>query len=128
VTFYNFSKKRFRNSNVELFNDTSENLFPDLLKKISGDVNFWLDGHYSGGQTFGKKNSCPVPIELKLIEDNMENFAKVSIFIDDMRCFRFNHGEYADYPPTEELVNWALKNCFRWHIENDIFVMIKQNK
>jgi len=126
-TFYNFCKKRFLNSNVELFNATSEVALRGLLKKVKGDLNIWLDGHYSGGHTFKEKNTCPVPIELNMIEENIENFTKLAIFIDDMRCFRFNNGEYADYPSMDYLASWAKNNNLRWHIENDIFVMTKTN-
>lgn len=46
-----FEKKK----NVEILNGTSENILPNLLPKINGNVNFWLDGHYSMGITFKEK-------------------------------------------------------------------------
>jgi hypothetical protein len=42
--------------------------------------------------------------------------------IDDVRCFDPSVREYADYPPLDELVDWARANRLRWHIEHDIFV------
>lgn len=37
---------------VEILNGSSEDVFPVLLPNLRGDVNFWLDGHYSAGITF----------------------------------------------------------------------------
>lgn len=53
---YASARKRFEGKNVTLFNDISENIFKLLLPKLSGCINFWLDGHFSAGITFkGKK-------------------------------------------------------------------------
>jgi len=57
MSHYYMAKKRFRNKNVHLYNDISENVLPGLLSSLKGQINFWLDGHYSQGGTFkGKKN------------------------------------------------------------------------
>src|SRR3546814_686803 len=50
-----FSKaaNRFKSSpNVEVLPGGSEDVFPDLLPRLSGKINFWLDGHHSGGDTY----------------------------------------------------------------------------
>ena len=50
---FNYALKRFRSKkNVILFNNVSEKILPELLPSLSGDINFWLDGHYSSGITF----------------------------------------------------------------------------
>ena len=59
IKLYNAALKLSNGKNVTLYNDVSENVFPKLLKSLSGDVNFWLDGHYSGGITFKGKKNCP---------------------------------------------------------------------
>ncbi len=116
---YNYFKKF---NNVEILNGTSEQIFPNLLPKINGDVNFWLDGHYSAGITFKGTQDTPVLEELKHITDNLNHFKKVCILIDDIRCFNPQITEYSTYPSVNILVAWANDNHLHWHIEHDIFV------
>jgi hypothetical protein len=117
--------KRFKEKNVTLFNDVSENIFPSLLPKLSGNVNFWLDGHYSAGITFKGEKDCPVEDELIAIEKNFYNFDQLTILIDDVRCFLPNNSSYTDYPSIDYLVDWARRMNFHWRIEHDIFIMQK---
>ena len=118
--------ERFKDKNVSLFNDVSENIFPSLLPKLSGNINFWLDGHYSAGTTFKGEKDCPVEDELIAIEQNFDNFNKISILIDDVRCFLPNNSSYTDYPSIDYLVDWARRMNFHWRIEHDIFIMQKK--
>jgi hypothetical protein len=127
INLYNAALKRFSDKNVTLYNDVSENIFPKLLKKLSGNINFWLDGHYSGGGTFKGKKDCPVEDELHAIEVNLINFHEITIMIDDVRCFLSNEPEYSGYPSVDFLVDWARRFNMSWRIEHDIFIM-KKNK
>lgn len=99
----------------------SEEVFPRLLPTLSGDVNFWLDGHYSGGITHQGPTDCPVREELANIAANLKHFSKVVVLIDDVRCFNPSLPEYKDYPALNYLVDWARGNGMQWHIEHDIF-------
>ena len=125
IKLYKDALKRFIGKNVTLYNDVSENVFPNLLKKLSGDVNFWLDGHYSEGITFKGDKDCPVEDELNIIEANLNNFNKITILIDDVRCFLPENSEYLDYPSIDYLVDWARRFNMSWRIEHDIFIMQK---
>ena len=109
--------------NISYLNDTSENILSELLSKLNGDINFWLDGHYSGGISFKGKKNCPIEKELEAISKNILNFKKITIFIDDIRCFLSKLEEYKDYPTIDFLVDWSRKNKFIWKIEHDIFIM-----
>ena len=117
--------KRFEGKNVTLFNEVSENVFPSLLPKLTGNINFWLDGHYSAGITFKGVKDCPVEDELSAIENNFSNFDKLSILIDDVRCFLPSNVDYTDYPSIDYLVDWARRMNLCWSIEHDIFIMQK---
>jgi hypothetical protein len=125
LELYKAACARFEGGNVTLFNDVSENVFPKLLPTLSGNVNFWLDGHYSAGVTFKGDKDCPVEDELRAIEENLKNFNKLSILIDDVRCFLPSNSEYPDYPSIDYLVDWARKLNMRWRIEHDIFIIQK---
>ena len=122
---YDDAVKMLADRNVELFNDVSENVFPKLMPTLSGDLNFWLDGHYSAGRTFKGDTDCPVEDELRAIEDNLPNFGKMTILIDDVRCFLQVDPNFSDYPSIDYLVDWARKHGFSWNIEQDIFIMRK---
>ena len=115
--------KKFLNKNVELFNDVSEDVMPSLLPGLSGDINFWLDGHYSAGFTFKGNKDCPVEEELIAIKNNLLNFSKVAILIDDARCFLPTNTSHSDYPSIDFLVDWARVNNFNWRVEQDVFIM-----
>jgi len=117
------AKARFLNNpNIHVINGLSEDVFPELLPTLSGIVNFWLDGHYSGGITHQGPSDCPVADELQSIENNLEKFNEVLVLIDDVRCFDPSISEYSDYPSVDFLVDWARRNSLEWHIEHDIFV------
>jgi len=117
------AERRFRNSNVEVINGTSEEVFPDLLPGLEGDICFWLDGHYSAGTTFKGDTDCPVEAELAAIDASLGHFGRVSILIDDVRCFLSEAEDYRDYPSIDYLVDWARARGMTWRIEQDIFVI-----
>lgn len=125
VELYNRALSIFKNRRIKLFNDFSEAVFPVLLPQLSGDINFWLDGHYSAGITAKGKKECPVEDELSAIENNLSRFENITILIDDVRCFLNFDLTYSDYPTLDYLVDWARKNRFNWCIEQDIFIMRK---
>jgi hypothetical protein len=108
--------------NVQILNGTSEQILPDLLPKIAGNVSFWLDGHYSSGITFKGAQITPIADELNCIAKNLGHFNRVCVMIDDVRLFDPGQTGNAGYPSLEFLVNWAKDSNLKWHIEHDIFV------
>ena len=76
--------------------DTRDHL--QLLVSDIDNVLFWLDAHWSGGETYGEQDECPLLKELDIIFNSpMKNFA---ILIDDARLFLAP-------PPLPHLVeNW----------------------
>ena len=125
LNLFNKAKKKFQGKKVYLYNNVSENVLPDLLPKLNGEINFWLDGHFSGGKTFKGDTLCPIEDELNAISKNLDNFSKMTILIDDVRCFLSTSSHHDDYPSIDYLVDWARMHKFNWRIEHDIFVMTK---
>lgn len=122
-TLFANAEKRFKNcANVKILHGTSEAVFPGLLPIISGDVNFWLDGHYSAGITFKGEQDTPIVDELESISANISRFGRICVLVDDIRCFNPQLPEYATYPSLDVLIDWARANGLLWHIEHDIFV------
>ena len=120
---FRLAKERFKStSNVRLHFGLSETVLPHLLQELTGDVNFWLDVHYSGGITHKGPIETPIVQELEAIERYREHFAPLTVMIDDIRCFDRSVPEYSSYPELDLIVDWARRNRLRWHIEQDIFV------
>ena len=64
----------------------------------------------------------PIRTELECIRFCRNKLGKIVILIDDVRCFRPDLREFADYPSLNFLVEWANANHFEWSIEHDIFI------
>jgi hypothetical protein len=117
------AEERFSNtSNIKIIKGLSEDVFPKLLPTISGNICFWLDGHYSEGITFQGPKDTPILDELAAIGQNMGQMGKIVVMVDDVRCFDPNNPEYSTYPALDVLVDWARKHSLTWHIEHDIFI------
>ena len=105
IKLFNRAHILFSNySNVQILNGTSEDVFPSLLPRIKGDVNFWLDGHYSAGITFKGPQDTPILNELECISRNIGNFSRICVLVDDIRCFNPRLPEFASYPSLDTLV------------------------
>lgn len=117
--FYVFSKIRLKKFiNIKILNKTSEDGLSALLKKIKGDVTFWLDGHYSGGETFQGDLSTPIKYELETISKFRKKFNKLIIMIDDYRLFGVK-----PYPPKTYLINFCKKHGYSYKVIYDIFII-----
>lgn len=81
---------------IQLRGDTREHL-PKLVSENDG-VLFWLDSHWSGGDTYGEQDECPLLQELNIVfSSTMKNYA---ILIDDARLF------LAPPPLPHQVKNW----------------------
>lgn len=82
--YYEHCKQRFKgNKKVRLFLGSSIDVLPRLLKVINTRVTFWLDAHYSGGDTAKAKQDVPILEELEIIKTH--SIKTHTILIDDMR-------------------------------------------
>jgi hypothetical protein len=114
--FYNKAVQRFRKiDNVYLFHGDSSTVLQNVLSDIHQPVLFWLDGHYSGGNTAKGDKECPIWEELNAIVRRKQCDI---ILIDDARLFT---GE-GDYPTLEEIKIYFqnLLIPFDWEVKDDI--------
>lgn len=74
--------------NVELLQGDSASVLRGL-ERPPGGVLYWLDAHWSGGETAGRENPCPVVEEIRAIG---AGHADDCLLIDDARLF--NHPEW----------------------------------
>ena len=118
--------KRFEATpGVTVMTATSELALPQILQSLTGTVSFWLDGHYSAGNTFLSDNETPITAELAEIERHLARLSHVAVLVDDMRCFDPTQQAFASYPSRSFAVDWANRNALSWTIEHDIFVAWK---
>ena len=89
---------------------------------MSGNVCFYLDGHYSGAGTFAGVNDTPIIKELECIQQNLQRYESVLVGIDDVRLFTGQIHAYGNYPTIDYLVGFARNNGLTWKIEHDIFL------
>ncbi len=106
--FFELSRRRLEGApNVELHLGDSGKVLHEIVPEIDGPALFWLDGHYSGGETAKGDSNCPVRAELEAIFAGMKH--PFVVMIDDARCFR--NPEATDYPSIGEIEKMtAAKN------------------
>ncbi len=82
MLYSEFKKKARVLQNVIAYYGNSADVFPVFLSRLSGsNILFWLDGHYSAGNTAFSKN--PLIAELNAIRDS--SIKNSVILIDDIR-------------------------------------------
>ena len=82
--YHEMAKIRFNeNSKVKLHNGSSANILGNVIDNIDDKIIFWLDGHYSGGDTAADTKYCPLEEELNWIKLHKRN--DHIIMIDDIR-------------------------------------------
>ncbi|TET05775.1 hypothetical protein E3J79_04530 [Candidatus Dependentiae bacterium] len=95
---------------------------PDILRKIlpniKGKIIFWLDAHYSSGETAKGKSNTPILEELKTIEES--GIKDSIILIDDMRFLDIVENIPANkaaqgYPSIQQLRNALLNINPNYH-------------
>lgn len=87
--YYNLCVQKFMNNpNIHLIKGDSSEVLYDIIKDIDENITFWLDGHYSGGDTALGKMSSPLMSELEVIKNH--KIKTHTIIIDDMRCWKIS--------------------------------------
>lgn len=112
------AKAKFsKNNNIQIIEGDSSNILPELMANINTPCLFWLDGHYSGGNTAKGSKSTPIINELNTIF-NHKLIDQHVILIDDARCFT----GLDDYPEINELKKIILQKQpnFIFDVKDDI--------
>lgn len=119
-TYYRSAKQRFvRYPNVTVLQGDSGKLLPDLVRQLQSPALFWLDGHYSGGDTAKGELDTPVSAELEAILDSPVKGHVV--LIDDARCFDGTQG----YPHLDRLLETVRsKNTYHLEVSTDIIRLV----
>jgi hypothetical protein len=109
--------ERFQdNLNVRVIFGDSANELPKLLKDIDEPVTFWLDGHWSWGETARGETDSPLIKELEAIREH--HIKTHTIMIDDLRCWTLKEQGFN----VKSLMNIALtiNPAYRFTIEDGL--------
>ena len=107
------ARDRFKNNlNLSIIEGDSSKVLYNLCNIITKSVFFWLDGHWSGGNTARGSIDCPLLEEIKIINNNLKS--KCIIAIDDVRLFNTNINENWSGITRDnilEIVKSRLESC-----------------
>jgi|MesohylFT_1024984.scaffolds.fasta_scaffold01384_3 hypothetical protein len=122
-TLFRTAKHRLRGeSKITVLEGTSEDRFKEAIEISGNEINFFLDGHASGGETYESSTPTPLIYELECIAQSFIYLKKAIIIVDDVRLSRFTVSQQSGYPNLNYLVKWANSNNLDWYFENDMFV------
>ena len=114
---YNYVK------NIDFVFGTSEERFEEIIMSLQGDLNIFLDGHYSEGLTFKSNKDCPLLVELESLVRNLRNFNKIHLFIDDVRLMNPSLPDFRDYPTLLQVLTILAPFTEQVVVEHDILVV-----
>lgn len=95
--------------NINFIFGDSRSVLKTIVPKLSHPAIFWLDSHWSGGQTYGENDECPLIEEIRAM--NMSKCAHF-VFIDDARLFTSpapRPHRIEQWPSIDEIIE-ALKS------------------
>lgn len=125
---------RFQNrDNVKLVLGSSARVLYDTIKDVDKPITFWLDGHFSYGETnYDPAHLCPLLQEIDQIA-RLKNKLQHTILVDDRRLFApfgAPHGADGCFTCSEEEIKMHLLKVnpdfiFKYedgYVPNDILV------
>jgi len=111
-------KRRFKSDqNVHLIHGDSAIEIEAILERLHERAIFWLDGHYSGGETANAATGNPIIQEVsQILSSTIKGHV---ILIDDARFFDTDSG----YPPLSAVVDAAKSICPNVNVEVDLDII-----
>lgn len=100
---------------VEIIQGDSGLLIDGIVAGLQGPALFWLDGHYSGGETALGSLQTPIVQELNAV---LSAAPRHVLLIDDARCFNGTQ-DYPDLASLEAIVR-KLKPGHSFTVEHDL--------
>lgn len=73
-----------RIDNLSLYLGDTRAILPNLVATLGAPAVLWLDAHWSGGETSGQGDECPLLDELAIADRSGQNLA---VLVDDARYF-----------------------------------------
>jgi hypothetical protein len=112
--FFEAAVQRFWNQDkVTILQGDSGKVLEELVPKLERPALFWLDGHYSSGDTARGDKDTPVMEELGHILARKD--LRCVILVDDARCFEGQSEQV--YPSMEEVRDFVAERRPGWTVE-----------
>lgn len=126
---YNEAVEQYGNiKNIKFMCGISKESLREIINEIDTQAVFWLDAHWSGGETFGVDNECPLRDELDLIT---KTGTKHYILIDDARLFMCpppTPHHIDAWPDISLIVTCLDREGYKIFIHEDVIIAVpKQN-
>ena len=119
---FNIAKDNLKDiSNVNMIKGDSREHLQNILEN-NDNILFWLDSHWSGGETYGEEDECPLIDELEIILKYDKSYA---ILIDDARLFLapppYPH-DYTNWPTLTNIIQVLPKDWELIEFEDVIYI------
>lgn len=115
--FKRSEKKLKRYKNVKVLHGDSSVLIESALPSNQINCMLWLDAHFSGGNTAGEQNHCPLMSELNTIL-RFRTASNTVILVDDSRGLIGKSG----WPLLSELIGLLNQSGFSSIIIDDVLI------
>lgn len=121
------SAKFAKNQKVRVYQGDSTTMLPEIVSSIKGTAVFWLDGHFSCGNTAKGALNTPILAELATVAQYKDD---AIILIDDVRYFQNSpqskkEGTNAsDYPDLTEIIGVleGMKRDYKYLVIGDVLL------
>ena len=126
---YNEAVEKYGNiRNIKFMRGISKESLREIINEIDTQAVFWLDAHWSGGETFGSDEECPLIDELGLITKKR---IKHYILIDDARLFMcpppLPHN-IDEWPDISQIIIHLTDTGYKIFIHEDVIIAVpKEN-
>ena len=116
-----------RNSDdkIHFYLGDSREILEKIIINTNGSIIFWLDAHWSGGETYGIEDECPLLEELHIIESKFPGDA--FILIDDARLFTapppLPH-KPEQWPNIQDIVELFSREDYYVTIFEDVIIIV----
>jgi len=120
--FYENTRRMYNGTKINFILGDSSIVFENLLPKIDDKTIFFLDGHWSSGDTGKSAKDCPLVEEITHINNLFKNEA--IIIIDDYRLFgksvKTGHNEdWSDINKENLLKILGNRVTYVYHLESE---------
>lgn len=124
--FYNeFNNKNYNREKIKSILGDSSEMLKQVIDELNGNTVFFLDGHYSSGNTARGIKDCPLLEELSIINSYFKHEALV--IIDDLRLFGTKVNEDWLDITTENLLNSISERLeFSSELNDRLIIKIKK--
>jgi hypothetical protein len=112
--YYTGTKNNYRGNKINFILGDSSIVFESLLPTISEKCVFFLDGHWSSGDTGHSNKDCPLEEEITHINNLFQNEA--IIIVDDFRLFGLDSSSGKLSEDWSKITKDALLNILKLRI------------